>query len=154
MEKHGTRYRFDATAAEMMAAYWEAREDELVDAVVTAAALVARADGRVDAVECERLLDFLDRDGILYTFTRAEIRDIFERRLREQGEPRAVMAALRQLGRYAEHPLARVIIDAGEEITASDSHIDPRERRVLQLLRIVLSTPATRSPHEPIACRI
>lgn len=142
MEKHGTRHRFDATAAEMMAAYWEAREDELVDAVVTAAALVARADGRVDAVERERLLDFLDRD------------DIFERRLREQGEPRAVVAALRQLGRYAEHPLARVIIDAGEEITASDSHIDPRERRVLQLLRIVLSAPATRSLREPIACRI
>jgi tellurite resistance protein len=154
MEKHGTRYRFDTTAAEMMAAYWEAREDELVDAVVTAAALVARADGRVDAVERERLLDFLDRDGILSAFARAEIRGIFERRVREQGEPRTVMAALRQLGRHAEHPLARVIIDAGEEITASDSHIDPRERRVLQLLRIVLSAPATRSLREPIACRI
>jgi tellurite resistance protein len=145
MEMRGVCYSLDATAAEMMAAYWEAREDELVNAVITAAALVARADGRADAVECDQLADFLTRDGILSAHTPAAIRELFERRVREQDNPRAAMVALRQLGYHAERPLARVIIDAGEEITAADCRIDPRERRILQLLRIILCAPAGRS---------
>ena len=149
MERRGARHRFDATAAEIMAAYWEAREDELVDAVVTAAALVAVADGRVDATERERLANFLDRDGILSVFTQTEIRRIFEHRVRELCEPKAAVAALRQLGRHVERALARVIIDAGEEITAADGRIDLRERRILQLLRIILGAPPARSFRSP-----
>ena len=39
MGKRKTRHRFDASSGEMMAAYSEYREDELLDAVATAAAL-------------------------------------------------------------------------------------------------------------------
>jgi tellurite resistance protein len=155
MEMRGVCYSLDATAAEMMAAYWEAHEDELVNAVITAAALVARADGRADAVEYDRLEDFLTRNGILSAVTPAAIRELFERRVREQDDPKTAMIALRQLGYHAERPLARVIIDAGEEITAADCRIDPRERRILQLLRIILCAPAGRSLSDPtaLACK-
>jgi tellurite resistance protein len=45
--------------AEIMAAYMDEREDELLDAVVTATALVTSADGCIEPVERSQLLDFL-----------------------------------------------------------------------------------------------
>ena len=87
MGKRNERRRFESKPAELMAQYWDAREDELLDAVVSAAALVARADGRIDGAERGQLLDFLERRGILSVFTPAEILDTFERRVRELNEP-------------------------------------------------------------------
>jgi tellurite resistance protein len=63
MGKRDERRRFERKPAELMAQYWDAREDELLDAVVSAAALVARADGRIDGAERGQLLDFLERRG-------------------------------------------------------------------------------------------
>jgi len=68
-----------------MAQYRDDRADELLDAVVTAVALVARADGRIDAAERGQLLDFLDRKGTVHT--PAEILEMLENRVRELNEP-------------------------------------------------------------------
>lgn len=149
MGKRKTRHRFEASPAEMMAAYSEHREDELLDAAVTAAALVARADARIDAAERGRLLEFLGREGVLSAFTPAEVIEIFERRLRELNEPGGDAAILRQLKRHAESPLARIAIDAGEEIAAADRRIDAREQQMLQVIRIVLTGRSTRSAERP-----
>jgi hypothetical protein len=46
---------------------------------------------------------------------------------------------LKRLARHAANPLAPMLIDAGEEIAAADCRLDPREQRMLQLLRIILS---------------
>jgi tellurite resistance protein len=149
MRKRKTRRRFEARPAEMMAAYAEYREDELLDAAVSAAALVARADTRIDAAERRQLLDFLEREGVLSVFTPAEIIEVFERRLRELNEPGGAVATLRQLKRHAERPLARVAIDAGEEIAAADCRIDPREQQILQLIRLILGGQLVRSASRP-----
>src|SRR3954467_1777889 len=61
--------RWGMTRAEITAAYADDREDELLSAVGTAAALVARSDGRVAPAERGELLDFLDRKGFLLVFT-------------------------------------------------------------------------------------
>lgn len=74
MRNRDTRHRFRAKPAEMMSRYRDEREDELLDAVVTAVTLVARADGRIDTAERCQLLDFLERKGILKVFTPAEFR--------------------------------------------------------------------------------
>ena len=147
MGKRKTRHRFEAVPGELMAAYSEYREDELLDAVVTAAALVARADARVDPAERGQLLDFLDREGVLAVFTLAEAIEFFERRLRELDEPGGAAAALRHFRRHADGPPARVAIDAGEEIAAADCRIDAREQQMLQLIRIVLSRRSMRPSH-------
>ena len=102
MGKRDERRRFERKPAELMAQYWDAREDELLDAVVSAAALVARADGRIDGAERGQLLDFLERRGILSVFTPAEILDTFERRVRELNEPGGSVTALKHLRRHAE----------------------------------------------------
>jgi tellurite resistance protein len=82
MPNRNARHRVALTQAEIMVAYMDAREDELLDAVVTAAALVACADGCIEPVERSQLLDFLNRNGLNALLTRAEILDLFERRIR------------------------------------------------------------------------
>jgi tellurite resistance protein len=130
------------TQAEIMAAYMSDREDELLDAVVTAAALVARADGWTDPVERGQLLDFLNRNGLLSTFTRAEILDIFEYRLRQLEERRGAEMAADTLLRLAGRSPARLVIGAGEDVAAADGSLHPGELRALQLIRLALAAPS------------
>jgi tellurite resistance protein len=135
MPNRDARGRRNSIPAESMAAYPDGRDEELLDAVVTAAALVARADGWVQPVERAQLLDFLDRNQFLSIFTRAEILDAFERRIRELREPSGPALAVERLRRHAEHAPARLVIDVGEEVAAADCRLDPREQRILQLIR-------------------
>jgi tellurite resistance protein len=141
MQKRNPRRRFEAKPAEMMAQYWEDRAAELLDAVVTAVALVARADGRIDAAERGQLLDFLHRKRVLTVFTPAEILEMFEHRVRELNEPGGPGGALNHLRRHAERSLARVIINAGQEVAAADGRIDTREQHILQLIWTTLDGP-------------
>jgi tellurite resistance protein len=142
MPKRNSRRRSKATQAAIVAAYVDDREDELLDAVVTAAALVARADGWVQPVERGQLLDFLDRNEFLSVFERADIVGAFECRIRELRQPGGPAAALARLARHAGHAPARLAIDAGEEVAAADCRIDPREQRVLHLIRTALCEAA------------
>jgi tellurite resistance protein len=121
--------------AQIWAAYMEGREDELLDDVITAAALVARADGWVQPVERAQLINFLERNEFLSIFTRADIGEAFERRVRELREPCGPAAAVDRLRRRARHRIARLVVDAGEEVAAADCRLDPREQRILQLIR-------------------
>ena len=122
------------TPAQIMVTYLDDCEDELLDAVVTAAALVARADGRIEFVELDRLVDFLGRHRLLSAFMRVEVPDAFRRRLRELAEPRGSEAAIDSL-RQVRHSLSRLVIEAGEEVSAADGYVDSYEQQVLQLIR-------------------
>lgn len=148
MSKRNARHRSDATPAELLAAYLDDREDELLDAVVTGAALVARADGWIDPVERGQLFDFLDRNEFLSVFTRAEILEAFERRIRHLREPGGPMAAVERLRRHAGRSPSRLVVDVGEEIAAADCRLDPRERYVLELIRNALHLPLPPSPSQ------
>jgi tellurite resistance protein len=119
--------------------YLEYHQNEVLDAVATAAALVALSDRRIEPVECGQLIDFLDRSEFLPIFTRREILDAFERCLQELREPGIPALAVKRLAQHAGRPFARVIINVGEEVAAADCRVDPREQRMLQLIRIILS---------------
>jgi tellurite resistance protein len=118
------------------------REGEILDAVVTAAALVSRTGGWVEPAEGDKLLNFLEREEFLTVFSRAEMLDLFERSVREMRLPGGSMMAsdrLRQcarhtLGQCARHTLAPLIPDIGEQIAAADCRLDPREERIPQRL--------------------
>lgn len=138
MTRHISRDRLGADRAEIIADWLNEREDELLDGVITAAALVAGADGRIEPVERGQMLDFLRRNGLFSAFTRAEILDAFERRIRgiesEGGTEMAVGNLLRLAGRSP----ARLVIDASREIAVADCRLDPREARMLGLIRAAL----------------
>jgi tellurite resistance protein len=149
MRKRDPRRRFEAKPAEMMAQYWDDQDNKLLDAIITAAALVARADGRIDAAERGQLLDFLHRKGILIVFKPAEILEMFERRLRELNDPGGAISALKHLRRHAKCLPAAVIIKAGQEIAAADCRIDPREQHILHLIGITLGGTLPASATRP-----
>lgn len=138
MSKRDDRHHAQATPSEPPLG---GVEDDLLDAVVTGAALVARADGWVEPVERGQLFDVLDRYDFLSVFSRAEIVEVFERRVRHLREPGGALAAVDLLRRYAGRAPSYLILDIGEEIAAADCWLDPRERRVLLLIRNALSLP-------------
>ena len=139
MPNRNARYRVALTQTEIMAAYMDAREDELLEAVVTAAALVAHADGCIEPVERSQLLDFLNRNGLISLLTRAEILDLFERRIRLLDGENGIEAAVESLGRLAGRSTARLVIDAADHIAAANGHLHPSELQVLQVIRTAVA---------------
>jgi len=143
--------RFHESTAEIAAAELRADKARVFDAIVTVATLVARSDGWVHPAQLPRLHDFLDRHGFR-SLARIDLRDSFERRMRELREPGGFEAALANLGRYDRRRLAHLIIYAGEEIAAADGRLDPREDDMLRRIRIALgrkSSPPPRECHIP-----
>jgi len=138
MSQDRSHTRPNARRAEMVAAYLEHREDELLDAVVSTAALVARADGWIQKVERTQLLDFVDREELLSVFPREDTMAHFEHCVRRLREPDGPLAVIRRLGRHSDSPTASFIINIGEEVAAADRHLDPREEQVLQDIRTAL----------------
>ena len=59
---------------------FEDRAHEVMDALVTAAALVAVADGSVHAVEREELVNCIDEERLFPGFSRPEIAAAFDKR--------------------------------------------------------------------------
>ena len=58
-------------------------DEALLQALVTAAALVALSDGQVDMAERDELVDFVDRQGFVPTFSRRQIAEAFANRVRQ-----------------------------------------------------------------------
>jgi tellurite resistance protein TerB len=138
MSNRQRRRRFDLSSAEVVAEYCAERDDDFLDAVITAAALISRADSAVQAVEQAQLLDFVDRHEFLSILSRAETLQVFERRICELREHEGLAAAMIRLSRVAGRHAAQVVLDLSEEIAAADCRLDPRERKILALIRTVL----------------
>jgi tellurium resistance protein TerD len=121
-----------------LAAYMRDRADELFDAIITAAAMVARADGWIDPVERSQLLGFLNRNGFLAVFTREEVLDAFEDRTRQLAERCGAEVAIGGLRQLAGRSLARLVVDAGTHVAAADGRLHPGELHALALIRMAL----------------
>ena len=144
--------RFHESMADIVAAELRADKARLFDAIVTVAALVARSDGWVHPAQLPQLHDFLGRHGFQSLLARVDLRDSFERRMRELREPGGFEAALAHLSRYEGRRFSHLVINAGEEIAAADGRLDPREDDMLRRIRIALrqkSSPPPRECHIP-----
>ena len=75
--------RSSGTTAEHIADRLDNRDEDVMEGLVTAGAFVALADGRIEEVERDELLDFIDRQQLAPTIPRAEIAEAFERRVRQ-----------------------------------------------------------------------
>jgi hypothetical protein len=88
------------------------RDEDVTQALVTAGALVALADGQVDEGERDALVNFVDRQGFVPTISQKEIAEAFDnsvRKIRRRGVS-PVMEALRPLAGLS---LASVIVRIG-----------------------------------------
>ncbi|MEA2782567.1 MAG: tellurite resistance protein TerB [Rhodospirillaceae bacterium] len=116
------------------------RDQELLEAVITAAALVARADGWVDDQELSHLLDFIRREGLLSSFDRGSILRGFDDRLRQiegAGGAAAVVESFRSVAGWSR---ASLVVDAAECVAVADGYIHPGELQALTLIRLALQS--------------
>jgi tellurite resistance protein len=139
VRKHKATHRRRAKPAQLVAAYLDFREDELFDAIVSVAALVARADGWVQEVERRQLLDFLDENKLLTVFAREDLEAHFDHCVRELRQPGGPAGILYRLSRHADSSIGPLIIRLGEVVAAADCRLDPREGEVLRHVRRVLA---------------
>jgi tellurite resistance protein len=137
----------ESTAGMASADLW-ADKVRAFDAIVTVATLVARSDGWVHPAELPQLHDFLYRHGFQSLLARVDLRDCFERRMRELREPGGFEAALAGLSRCEQRRFSHLFIGAGEEIAASDGRLDPREDDILRRVRVALGHNASPAPRE------
>jgi tellurite resistance protein len=75
--------RSNITTAELAADYLDQRDEEVMQALVTAGAFVAFADGQVEAVERDELVNFIHRQGLVPTISQHEIGEVFDSRVRQ-----------------------------------------------------------------------
>ena len=128
------------------AARLNAHEDQLLDALTSAGAIIACADGWIERAERDALADFVERNEFLPALTRAEILGALDHRLRQFATRGGVEAALDRIGRYAGRAPARLVIDASRRVAEADGALDAREIHFLQRIHIALGAPSTRGP--------
>src|SRR5437899_3004988 len=73
-------------------------------------------------IERGELFDFLDRNGFLSVFTRRDIFDAFDLRLRHFDESGSE-AAVDDLRRLVDRLPARLVVEAAERVAAADRRI-------------------------------
>jgi tellurite resistance protein len=117
-------------------------QDDVLDAIVSMAALIARADGWVQEVELRQLVDFVNHFGLLAACDREELLERFERRVRELRDPDGPFRAFQRLVQLSDHPTADLMLSVGNEIAAADRRLDPREEQLLRLFRTRLQRAA------------
>jgi tellurite resistance protein TerB len=144
------RHSLSSAAALESATYCpDHHDEEFMRALVTAGALVALADGRVDPLERDELLNFIDRQRLVLTISRDEIGRVFDRRvqqIKDQYDEADIAGPLRPLTGLS---LASAVVGAAERVAAADSRIHPREVEALNLIRRIMRTPSGR-PDTPI----
>ena len=131
--------RLGMSTIEITAADVNQSEAALLDAAVTAAALVARADGVVQPIERVEMLGVLRRSGFLSATTRFDMLDAFESRLHQLETDGGVEIAVDSLRRFARRSPARIVVETAERVAAADRHVDGRELQILRRIHVALS---------------
>jgi len=120
-------------------------DEEVLLALVAAGAFVALADGRVDPVEREAFLNFIDRQSLVPSISQDEIGRFFDSRVQQiknQCNEIAIAEPLRPLTGLSS---ASVVVGAAERVAAADLQIHPREVEALNLIRRIMMTPSDRT---------
>jgi tellurite resistance protein len=129
-------------------------DEEILRALVTAGAFVALADGRVDPVERDALLNFIDRQGLVPSISQDEIGRFFDGRVQQIKNQRDEIDIAEPLRPLTGRSSASAVVGAAERVAAADLQIHPREVEALNLIRRIMMTPSDRTdtltPHASV----
>lgn len=115
--------------------------------IARAAALMARADGRVDPAERAGLLRFLRRAGLLARHGRTAAVAAYEAELARQPSATEVLA---DLGAQRGGPAATLIARAAAHVATADGRLEPAEFDLLRRMQRSLGL-AAQSERNPMA---
>jgi tellurite resistance protein len=136
-------------STELSTEHGDCRDKKVVQALVTAGALVALADGHLGNVERDELVGFVHRQDFAPTISRSGIAKAFDIRVRELEEsydPNLIIEALRPLAGLS---LTSVVMRTAGRVAAADRTIHPGEEQAIKLIRLIMmSLPARESPRD------
>jgi tellurite resistance protein TerB len=115
-------------------------DEQVVKTLVTVGAFVALADGRLDAIERDEAVGYIDRQQLAPTISRRRIADFFDAQAhhlegRDFGD--LIVEALRPVAALS---LAFDVVRIAELVAAADQHVDPNEAQVIRLIRLIAVT--------------
>jgi len=119
------------------------RDEVLARALAAAGALVALSDGRVETVERDAWVNFVDCQRIVPTMSRHDIGQIFDRyvrQLKRRGDVATMVDALHPL---AGQSSASQVLRVAERVAAADRGIHPAEVQALSLIGLIMTTLPT-----------
>ncbi len=145
--------RSSNTIAERANDYSAQSDREVMQALVTAGALVALADGQVDAIERDALVDFIDRQRLTPTISQHEIALAFDNRVRQLETRDSVDMIVQAFQPLAGRSLASIVVRTAERVAAADRQIHRGELNALKLIRLLLMTLPNKRPNSNIPCR-
>ena len=142
-----TQYNRSSTVtAELAASYLPNRDQDVMQALVTAGALIAAADGRVESVERDELLNYIDRQRFVPTISRASIAKAFDKRVRELKDRDSASVIVEAFRPLAGLSLASVVVRTAERVAAADGQIHRGEVQAFELIRLIMMTLPTSRP--------
>ena len=117
-------------------------DEQVVKSLVTVGAFVALADGRVDAIEREEAVNYIDRQRLAPTISRHRIAEFFDARARHLEDRDFADLIAEALRPIAALSLTFDVVRIAEQVAAADRHIDPNEAQVISLIRLIsMTTP-------------
>ena len=122
------------------------QDEEIMQALVVAGALVSLGDGQSDKAERDALIDFIERQNFVPTCSHSDIADAFDQQLQQiegRGGAAVIVEAFRPLAGLS---LASIVIRTAERVAAADGKIHAGELRALKLVKLVMATLSTRRP--------
>jgi tellurite resistance protein len=138
------------TTADLVAEYFDQRDEQLMQALVAAGAFVALADGRVKDVERRELLSYVEGNDLVPTIARQDIIEAFDNRVREiedRGSANVIVEAFRPLvGRSPSSFLVRV----AERVAAADGYLHPNELQTIELVRLIVTNAPSNRPQSSV----
>jgi len=112
---------------------------ELMQALITVGAFVSLADGEVQTVERDELLNSLDQLHVAPTL--CDLGEVFERRVHqliggdEVHKLKIIVSALRPLAGLS---LSSVVVRTAERVAAADLHMHSGELKGIELIRFIM----------------
>ena len=116
-------------------------DEQAVKALVTVGAFVALADGRVEAIERDEAVRYIDRRRLAPTISQERIAEFFDdrvRRLRDRDFADVIVEALRPAAALS---LAFDAVRIAEVVAAADQHVDPNEAQMIRLIQLMMTSP-------------
>jgi tellurite resistance protein len=115
-------------------------DEQVVKALVTVGAFVALADGRLDAIERDEAVNYVERQHLAPTLSRQRISEFFDacaQHLEGRDFADLIAEALRPVAALS---LTFDVVRIAELVAAADRHIDPNEAQMIRLIRLMVMT--------------
>ena len=114
------------------------QEEDVIQGLVTAGALVALADGRIQSVERDELATCMRQ--LMLAISDERIGELFDCRVRELKDRDAPTVVTEKLRALAGLSLASVVVRTAERVAAADRQIHPNELQAIRLVRLFMAS--------------